>query len=180
MRLIWLESLVVMIFGCFSFTACITTEDKGFVNYKAIGDVFSTKPQTVDYEEIGAVHADESDFFWASCSKVCKKAVMELKYQAKNHGGDSIVNASYFDEDGLSRKKPTCVTQWSWAYLYILPVFGPWVQNCKVEGVAVSRVQQKKLHQNVQHRQQQGQGAINIKINNTQNNNSNVDKKPSH
>lgn len=158
----------ILVFGTLM-TGCITTHSQGFVNYKKIGDVYGTKPQTVDYEEVGMMKTDASGFFWTSCDKVCNGAVVELKDMSKDKGGDSLVDLSY--ENGkVSSKTPTCATHWSWAYLYILPVFGPWVKTCDVEGVAVARSESKALHNQVQKNQAAPGQGINININNTQNN----------
>lgn len=150
-------------------TGCITTKSEGFVNYKAVGDVYGTKPQAVDYEEVGMMKASTSSFFWTSCDNVCKEAVLELKDQSKDRGGDSLIDVTY-SYGSTQSKTPTCSTHWSWAYLYILPVFGPWVQKCNVEGVAVARVTAKT--QNAQAIQNQANPGkqIEININNNQNN----------
>jgi len=160
-----------------SMTGCITTRSKGFVNYKTIGDVYGTKPQAVDYEEVGTMETDATGFFWTSCDQICKNAVVELKDMAKDKGGDSLVDLSY--EDGkISSKTPTCATHWSWAYLYILPVFGPWVKSCDVEGVAVARADAKSMHNQAQKNRAAPDQPINININNTQNNGAPLPESP--
>lgn len=148
---------------------CITTSSEGFVNYKAIGDVYGTKPQAVDYEEIGMVKTDASSFFWTSCDNVCKEAVFDLKYISKDRGGDSLIDVNYQSKQGVS-KTPSCVTHWSWAYLYIVPLFGPWVKTCDVEGVAVARAHAKTLHNQAQVNQATPVAPVQINITNTQNN----------
>ncbi|MFK7826557.1 MAG: hypothetical protein AB8G05_20620 [Oligoflexales bacterium] len=74
-------------------------------------------------------------------------------------------------------KTPTCVTNWSWAYLYVLPVFGPWVKRCEIQGVAVSRLKEKeKLNKSLESRATQpAQSAspVTIHINNNQHNDKN-------
>jgi hypothetical protein len=156
----------MILVGALFTTGCITTHDEGFVNYKAMGDVYGTKPQAIDYEEVGTMKDDASGFFWTSCAKVCKEAVMSLKDKSKDRGGDSLIDLSYRGSDAQT-KTPTCATHWSWAYLYVLPVFGPWVQTCEVEGVAVARNGAKSMHNQAQ--KSQGEG-VQININNTQNN----------
>ena len=150
-------------------SGCITSHSEGFVNYKAMGDVYGTKPQAVDYEEVGTMKDDASGFFWTSCDTVCKDAVVGLKYQSKDRGGDSLIDVSY-EGDGAQTKTPTCATHWSWAYLYILPVFGPWVKTCDVVGVAVARAGAKAMHNQAQKNQAEPAQPIQININNTQNN----------
>ncbi|MCX6119790.1 MAG: hypothetical protein NT027_19820 [Proteobacteria bacterium] len=164
--------LILLPLLAFSLSGCITSRSEGFVNYKVIGDVYGTKPQAVDYEEVGNMKTDTSSFFWTSCDNVCKDAVLQLKDKSKDRGGDSIIDLSYQDKDQMS-KTPTCLTHWSWAYLYILPVFGPWVKTCDVEGVAVARTEAKQLNKQAQERQAAPAQPINININNTQNNGSN-------
>ncbi len=135
-----------------SLPACITTHSEGFVNFKAVGDVYGTKPQAVDYEEVGTMKTTARGFFWSSCDNVCKNAVTELKDLSKDRGGDSLIDVSFEANDGKS-KTPTCATHWSWAYLYILPVFGPWVKSCDIEGVAVTRTDAKATHNQAQKNQ---------------------------
>lgn len=160
MRLSGLMILMCLLQGC------ITTENDGFVNYKAVGDVFGTKPQTVDYEEIGVMTTSNRDFFWASCDSVCKGAVEELKYMSKDRGGDSLIDVSYSSDHGKT-KTPTCEKQWWWAWFYVLPVMGPWVQKCEVEGIAVARAKQKEQQNAVG----KSSGTPSININNNVNNN---------
>ena len=79
-------------------------------------------------------------------------------------------------------KTPTCITDWNWGYLGILPVFGPWVKTCDVEGVAVARAGSKQLNRSVQEKQVSPSQPINININNNQNNgvSGSSPEKPAH
>lgn len=157
------------VFMAISMIGCITSHGEGFVNFKAIGDVYGTKPQAVDYEEVGTMKDDASGFFWTSCDNLCKSAILSLKDQAKDRGGDSLIDVSFEGKKNIT-KTPTCATHWSWAYLYVLPVFGPWVKTCEVEGVAVARAGSKALHNLVQQNQATPSQPLQININNTQNN----------
>ncbi len=150
--------------------SCMTMESTDFVNYKAIGDVYTTKPQAVDYEEVGNVSGSSSGFLWSSCEKLCREAIEDSKYQSKKHGGDSVIDLGYKDSDGGKTQEPTCVSTWGWVvWTYGFGAVAPWVRNCSVQVVAVSRVKQKNLQQQAQEKQPQG-NSVNININNTQNN----------
>lgn len=156
--------------------ACITTESTDFVNYKAIGDVYTTEPQTVDYEEVGNVGQSEGGFFWTSCEKICRDAIKNAKYQGKSAGGDSLIKLRYANADGFPTRQPTCVTTWGWVlWTYGFGAALPIVKQCQVEGIAVSRVKQKELNKQAKEKQAEG-NQINININNTQNNGN----KPAH
>lgn len=153
---------------------CITTNSDGFVNYKAIGDVYGTKPQAVDYEEVGTMTTTSRSFFWSSCDNICRDAINDLKYKSRDRGGDSLIDVSYLDDEDRKGKTPTCVTTWGWAvWTYGLGTVAPWIKTCEVEGVAVSRTKQKQLHQQAQENQAAPPpaGSINININNNQTNN---------
>lgn len=159
---------------------CITTHSTGFVNYKAVGDVYSTKPQAVDYEEVGQMNADASSFFWSSCDNICREAIVDLKYKSKDRGGDSIIDLSYKSDNSMS-KTPTCTTNWTWAYLYVLPVFGPWVKTCNVEGISVSRNAQKSTYNQALQQQAAPPAVPAPQINiNVQQHNTNNSGQPAH
>lgn len=164
-----LWKVVAIFLAAAPMTGCITTHSEGFVNYKAIENVYGTKPQAISYEEVGTMKTTARGFFWSSCDNVCKDAVVELKDKAKDRGGDSLIDVSYEANDGKS-KTPTCATHWSWAYLYVLPVLGPWVKSCDIEGVAVTRADAKATHNQVQRNQAAPGQPVQININNTQNN----------
>ena len=162
--------LLLVLFGSGATTGCVTTRSEGFVNYKTVGDVYGTKPQTVDYEEVGAMKTTARGFFWSSCDDVCKAAVLDLKDKSKDRGGDSLIDVSYDSGAIQATKTPSCSTNWNWAYLGILPVFGPWVQSCAIEGVAVARAGAKAMHNQAQKNQAEPGQPVQININNTQNN----------
>ncbi len=167
--------LMVLIFGL---SGCITTHSEGFVNYKAIGDLYGTKPQTVDYEEVGQMRSDASGHFWNSCDQICKEALYELKYLAKDRGGDTVIDLNYERGDSTTNA-PSCSTHWSWAYLYILPVLGPWVKTCDVQGVVVARNTSRYKSPNPNESIRSSTPNININVNNNSQNGS-QEPKPSH
>ena len=126
-------------------TGCITTEDSGFVNYQDIEGVFGTKPQAVEYKEVGPVHSSAKNFFWVSCDNVCKDAVNKLKVNAKSLGADSVIDVHYKNDDGFKTQTPTCLTTWGWAlWTHGLGLVAPWIQKCSVEGIAISQKAAKK------------------------------------
>ncbi len=161
---------ILILFLTMGLNGCMTTESNDFVNYKEIGDVYTTKPQTVDYEEVGNIVDRNTGFFWNSCESVCKEAIKGAKDKSKNHGGDSIVELRFKNGDGEKVTEPTCLTSW---LFWVLPTF----KRCAVSGIAVSRVEQKNRLKNAQEKQIQG-NPINININNTQNNSG--EQKPAH
>ena len=149
--------------GSFLFTGC--TYKNATINYKNYNAYSGGEAGNIKYKEIAPISATSNGFLWDDCTKLTENTLRELNSKAKALGGNGVIRVKWATDNGWSLT-PTCETQWGWSALYILPVFGPWVQHSHAEAVAIkitgeSKDINKKDLENLK---------SNITINNIQNN----------
>ena len=116
------------------FSGC--TYKHATINYKPYNAYSESEGGNIKYKEVGPVHACSSGFVWDDCGVLAQQTLRKMQEQAKILGGDAVVGVKWYYKDFFVLT-PTCEERLGWFALYILPGFGPWVQNACAEGSAV-------------------------------------------
>ncbi|WP_162549364.1 hypothetical protein [Halorhodospira halochloris] len=116
------------------------TSSSGFVNYDERQMYSGETAGNIEFLEIGPISANSRSFLWTSCHQMVTEVADELRAEAKEAGGNAIINVRWRDYDsGEWVRHPACTTAWGWSAL-APPVIGavwPWAKRSGAEGIAV-------------------------------------------
>ncbi|GAB6045392.1 hypothetical protein JCM11957_09900 [Caminibacter profundus] len=128
-----------LIAGSFLITGC--TYKTATIKYNDYNAYSQNLGGNRNYKEIAPIRACASGFVWEDCVSIASNTLETLNEKSKALGGNGVIKVKWVHNDQYVIT-PTCVTQWGWFALYILPGFGPWVQRACAEGIAVKFIDQ--------------------------------------
>ncbi|MBK1728334.1 hypothetical protein CKO14_02895 [Halorhodospira halophila] len=119
---------VGFISGCSTSTSFVNYDEREMYSGETAGNI--------QFVEIGGVQARANGFVWESCGDLTSEAADELREEARQVGGNAVINVRWLGGDEGGRQ-PICTTGWGWFALGGVGGLHPWVKNAGVGGVAV-------------------------------------------